>query len=210
MVQMALSRTYRTCSYDRTGLGSSPPSKVPLSVGQDADDLAQMLMQAKLPAPYLMVGHSLAGLILWTYAVRHPDQVHGLVLVAPASEGEDGRFAGVALGYAEVYAKAVQAARDCLAAMPEPATRSACSSLPPAAYPPAQRLVAWRMADATRGRTSARETIDRAQGEWDNLLVERHPLPIPLIILSRGRAVGFGRPPTPEFQGALLNAWRQM
>lgn len=40
-----------------------------------------MLAAAPVPGPYLLVGHSLGGLIVRLYGQTHPDQIDGIVLV---------------------------------------------------------------------------------------------------------------------------------
>ena len=57
--------------------------------GGQAADLGALLAAAKIPAPYVLVGHSLGGLVVHLYAQRDPDAVAGMVFVdklAPALE----------------------------------------------------------------------------------------------------------------------------
>jgi pimeloyl-ACP methyl ester carboxylesterase len=42
-----------------------------------------------VPAPYLLVGHSLGGAYVQRYAQRFPDEVAGLLLLDPAHEDWD-------------------------------------------------------------------------------------------------------------------------
>jgi pimeloyl-ACP methyl ester carboxylesterase len=72
--------------YDRAGLGWSDPGPWPRSAGRIADELHQLLQAAGVPAPYLLVGQSLGGLVVRLYAARHPEAVAGLVLVDPTPE----------------------------------------------------------------------------------------------------------------------------
>jgi pimeloyl-ACP methyl ester carboxylesterase len=53
------------------------------------DELRELLRVADLPAPYLLVGHSLGGLYARHYAQRFPDEVAGLLLLDPAHEDYD-------------------------------------------------------------------------------------------------------------------------
>jgi len=50
------------------------------------DELRELLRTADVPAPYLLVGHSLGGLYARHYAQRFPDEVSGLLLLDPAHE----------------------------------------------------------------------------------------------------------------------------
>jgi pimeloyl-ACP methyl ester carboxylesterase len=83
-VQQQLSATQRVCSYDRAGNGWSEP----VSGSRDgltlAAELHTLLQQADVPAPYILVGHSLGGILSAIYASQYPDQVVGLVLVDSA------------------------------------------------------------------------------------------------------------------------------
>jgi pimeloyl-ACP methyl ester carboxylesterase len=94
---------YRNCAYDRAGMGFSDPSPEPRDGVAIASDLEKLLAAAKVPGPYVMIGHSMAGLRLREYAGRNPDKVVGVVLVDaatpealsdPQMRGFVGSFAG--------------------------------------------------------------------------------------------------------------------
>jgi pimeloyl-ACP methyl ester carboxylesterase len=72
--------------YDRAGTGWSDPVELPRTSGQVADELRELLRTADVPAPYLLVGHSLGGLYARHYAQRFPDEVAALLLLDPAHE----------------------------------------------------------------------------------------------------------------------------
>jgi pimeloyl-ACP methyl ester carboxylesterase len=85
-VQRALVPDIAVVLYDRAGLGWSDAGPWPRSAGRIADELHQLLQAAGIPAPYLLVGHSLGGLVVRLYAARHPDAVAGMVLVDSTPE----------------------------------------------------------------------------------------------------------------------------
>jgi pimeloyl-ACP methyl ester carboxylesterase len=74
--------------YDRAGSGWSDPVKLPRTSTQVTDELRELLRVAGVPAPYLLVGHSLGGLYARHYAVRFPDEA-ALLLLDPAHEDYD-------------------------------------------------------------------------------------------------------------------------
>jgi len=49
---------------------------------------------ADIPGPYVIVGHSLGGVFVRSYAHRYPDDVAGMVLVDPGSEWQAARTGG--------------------------------------------------------------------------------------------------------------------
>jgi len=69
------------CVYDRPGDGESPAPDRPQTAGADVADLHQLLEEANIPRPVVMIGHSYGGLIAWMAAVEHPDEVAGVVLI---------------------------------------------------------------------------------------------------------------------------------
>jgi pimeloyl-ACP methyl ester carboxylesterase len=75
----------RSCAYDRAGMGYSDPSPLPRDGVAIAEDLEKLLAAAHVPPPYVMVGHSMAGLRLREYAGRNPDKVAAVVLVDAAT-----------------------------------------------------------------------------------------------------------------------------
>lgn len=72
--------------YDRAGTGWSDRVVLPRTSAQVTDELRNLLQTAGVPAPYILVGHSLGGLYARHYAQRFPDEVAGLLLLDPAHE----------------------------------------------------------------------------------------------------------------------------
>ena len=81
----------RVCAYDRPGtvggLSRSDPVPMPRTAGDIATDLHRLLAAARVPGPYVLVGHSLGGPVVRLYASTYPDEVAGLVLVDALPEG---------------------------------------------------------------------------------------------------------------------------
>jgi pimeloyl-ACP methyl ester carboxylesterase len=71
----------RNCAYDRAGMGYSDPSPKPRDGLAIAEDLETLLANARVPPPYVLIGHSMGGLRLREFAGRNPDKVVGVVLV---------------------------------------------------------------------------------------------------------------------------------
>src|SRR2546428_5202281 len=67
-VQREVSRFTHTCWYDRAGYGWSDPARAPHTSADAASDLHAVLNAAHIPAPYVLVGHSLGGLNVRVYA----------------------------------------------------------------------------------------------------------------------------------------------
>ena len=105
LVQREVSRTNRTCSYDRAGMGwSDPPS--PTTRASSAVDLHTLLAKAGEHGPYVLVGASRGGLLVRSYLDAYPDDVAGFVFVDPSTE--DRLFTmidGQAIAIAEVTAE---------------------------------------------------------------------------------------------------------
>jgi pimeloyl-ACP methyl ester carboxylesterase len=72
--------------YDRAGTGWSDEVELPRTATAVTDELRSLLRAAGVPAPYLLVGHSLGGAYVRRFAQRFPDEVAGLLLLEPAHE----------------------------------------------------------------------------------------------------------------------------
>ena len=75
----------RNCAYDRAGMGYSDPSPDPRDGVAIAQDLEKLLAAARIPGPYVLVGHSMAGLRLREFNGRNPGKVVGVVMVDAAT-----------------------------------------------------------------------------------------------------------------------------
>lgn len=86
LVQQNVSQFTRVCAYDRPGYGWSEPAPGPLTAENVTGRLHALLFAAGIPRPFVIVGHSLGGVYVRSYAHRYPADVAGVVLVDPGSE----------------------------------------------------------------------------------------------------------------------------
>jgi pimeloyl-ACP methyl ester carboxylesterase len=74
-------RGIRSCAYDRAGLGWSDPGPKPRDSDAIVGDLEKLMAAAGERGPFIIMGHSMAGLHTRLFAARNPDKVAGLVLI---------------------------------------------------------------------------------------------------------------------------------
>jgi pimeloyl-ACP methyl ester carboxylesterase len=86
LVQPAMARTNRICAYDRAGHGWSDPRGVVDTPARIVSDLRALLAATGERPPFIMVGASAGALYVRLYALDHPGDVAGMVLIDPASE----------------------------------------------------------------------------------------------------------------------------
>jgi pimeloyl-ACP methyl ester carboxylesterase len=91
---MIAART-RVCSYDRAGYGFSDPGPMPRHGAAIARDLDSALRAARLPGPYVVVGHSAGALYAQLFAGRRRHEVVGLLLVDPSVAYQERRMAEI-------------------------------------------------------------------------------------------------------------------
>jgi pimeloyl-ACP methyl ester carboxylesterase len=76
----------RVCTYDRAGMGWSEPGAQPRTSQQIVEELHDLLGNAGVQGPYVLVGHSFGGTNVQLYASQYPNEVAGMVLVDSATE----------------------------------------------------------------------------------------------------------------------------
>ena len=80
-VQHELSKHYSVVSYDRPGYGWSEAIDAEIDAKHNARLLNQLLQEAGVTAPIMLIGHSLGGLLARVYTGLYPDQVVGVVML---------------------------------------------------------------------------------------------------------------------------------
>lgn len=185
-----LAKRYRVCAYDRAGLGASDPGPLPRDGAAIAADLDAALRAARVPPPYLLVGHSAGGLYVRLLAARRPGEIAGMVLVDPSVEWQfrprDPLMAAKADGYARCAAAAAARALP----SPDPALAGCWTTAKGAFGDMLRRLQA---------RPSYWTTVE---SEYRNLPVTAAQVSasapdlgdIPLIVLTAGARVPPGAP----------------
>jgi pimeloyl-ACP methyl ester carboxylesterase len=89
----------QVCSYDREGLGKSTVDKSVKPetecLDRQVEDLRSLLKATHVALPYILVGHSAAGIRVRRFTENHPKEVAGLVLVDSAHEEQTWRFQAI-------------------------------------------------------------------------------------------------------------------
>ena len=84
----------QACVYDRAEVGwSDPPPRWRRTPRIMAADLRALLSAAPIPAPYVLVGHSIGGIVARSFYAQYPDLVAGMLLVDSSHEQQAARFA---------------------------------------------------------------------------------------------------------------------
>lgn len=228
-VQADIAQTTRVCAYDRAGLGFSDAAQRPSDLRNIVDDLRRLIKAAPISAPFVYVGHSLAGAIGLLYVATYPEDIAGAVMVEPAFAGEVGALEAPLPpdkrnAIADSFRLSLAFDDACLAlarqgALASPATveARACADLSgnPDALDDvlrqveAQQQTLPRVWEARRSELAS-FTPERNEPDVDTReLDEVHPSfdDKPLIVLSRGVEEGAPDVP-PTYLPAVEAAWR--
>jgi len=84
-IQPEVAETTRVCAYDRAGTGWSDPTAEPHDAQHNAKALHTLLHNANVASPYVLVGWSVGGLYVRTYADQYRSDVAGVVLLDSSS-----------------------------------------------------------------------------------------------------------------------------
>jgi pimeloyl-ACP methyl ester carboxylesterase len=91
-VQDSVAQFTKTIAYDRAGVLWSQRGKGPKTGSQIAEELHALLQNAGHEGPYILVGHSLAGITLRPFLDKYRAEVAGLVLVDASHPEQLDRF----------------------------------------------------------------------------------------------------------------------
>ncbi|MFH0756138.1 MAG: alpha/beta fold hydrolase [Bacteroidota bacterium] len=82
----SVSKYARVFLYDRADIGKSDTSGIERTIPNMVLELKNILENQNIKPPYLLIGHSLGGLITRYFASNYPEEVMGLLLLDPAPE----------------------------------------------------------------------------------------------------------------------------
>lgn len=78
--------------YDRAGLGKSESSSRPGISREMIKELHELLNEARIKPPYILLGHSFGGINMRLFATEYPNEVRGMILVDSTPENNRERF----------------------------------------------------------------------------------------------------------------------
>jgi pimeloyl-ACP methyl ester carboxylesterase len=216
-IHPTLAETTRVCAFDRAGNEFSDPGPLPRSAGAVVADERAMLKAAGIKGPYVLVGHSMAGLHVRLYASKYPKEVAGAVLVDPSNPRQKQRFAVAAPVSSAADEKRFLAQRACSQRLLDgqlkagDADYATCFPEPVAGLPEAYRanLIA-RRTDPARIRNLFSEVDsmpEASSAEIEKSLRKLGDLPW-IVLTADGTARAFGGPP--EEGPAMAQVWSEM
>ena len=195
LVQETLSKQVRTCAYDRAGSGWSEAGPTPRTMKQEVFELHALLTAAKIPGPYVLVGHSLGGLLVRRYAEQYSNNVVGVVLVAATHESA--RLGVVGKGWMRIREQATGRV------VPEPRTTITAPQSQTQDYDPAQDYFAEEFQQMYLSRKANPEALGNrplivlaptrpdpappgtSEDLWRELRLEKGDQAMGLVLLSR-------------------------
>ncbi len=91
-VQPQIAQLTRVCSYDRAGVGYSDSSPKLRTSKVFAEELHALLQNARVPPPYVLVGHSMGGYDVRLFASQYGNEAVGMVLVDSSHPEQEKRL----------------------------------------------------------------------------------------------------------------------
>lgn len=82
----SVAKNARVLLYDRADIGKSDLSHNERTIPNMVAELRAILNDQNIKSPYVLVGHSMGGLIVRYFSSQYPDEVTGMLLLDPAPE----------------------------------------------------------------------------------------------------------------------------
>jgi pimeloyl-ACP methyl ester carboxylesterase len=178
---------WRSCAYDRAGMGFSPPGPAPRDGLAVVGDFEKLVAASGEKGPFILVGHSMAGLRLREYAGRNPGQVAGLVLVDAATPEASN---SAMTPFIKAFATASKwAARGASIGLFKPLAHTSMGDkigLPPAAK--AEKR--WAFANGGHNRTAAQEVVLWPEAAAQAAAVPAYDPAWPVAVVTAGPLKG--------------------
>ncbi len=189
LVQSAVERFTRVCSFDRAGYAWSEEAASKRTSKNLAEELHTLLHQAGIPGPYLLVGHSFGGCNALLFADIYPEETLGVILVDSVHEDMLQKFPTPARN--QLSRLIEHPSIQCLLARigykrwkgPSSEIEQMFASLPPKM---------GRMYLAQMNKTNYTKTVSREMESFSESLAQLHQSHIhlqdkPLIVISAGK-----------------------
>jgi pimeloyl-ACP methyl ester carboxylesterase len=213
-VQDQMAAKTRVCAFDHAGFGRSSPGPTPRDSKAIASDLAATLKAAKVPGPYVLVGHSAGSYSMRLFALTHLKDVAGMVLIDPAADNQIPRMSEISPAVLAEATARYNAMKPCAQIPRAPALLPTCEGVLPPTFPAdiGAFVMAARRPEffaAVISETEATATLDS-----DELVAARKaagttPLGLkPLVILTAGAQPRPGM--TPEQAVSMQKLWSSM
>ncbi len=215
-VQSEISAQSATLAYDRAGMGWSEPGPRPRNLPVLVDELRAVLHAAGASTAYVLVGHSLGGLIVRAYAHAYPDEVAGLVLLDATHEDLPEVYPAAFTAKADAMADAMRRQRPVIAAVNASGIPALFASLVPdsvASKLPDDVADARRAAQFmdTSTAVSAADEMIALRDSLDHVRHSRQPLgDIPVVVLTHGKAAGAEDGVPEGLEEDVEAAWQSM
>src|SRR5262245_7640258 len=205
LAQTEVARFARVCSYDRAGRAWSDLGPRPRTMRQVVYELRTALLKAGEKGPYILVGQSIGGLLIRTFASQYPKEVVGMVLVDSTHEDTQLSMNGKIQRMREIsqgrtippVQTTIRAAEKELSAEERQQVENTLKQIgSPNIGPPFDRLPAEIQAIRWWGLTQPNHYVADSDPYWSEEFAEiyasrkKHEYPlgdIPLIVLTRGK-----------------------
>jgi pimeloyl-ACP methyl ester carboxylesterase len=193
--QPDLAKITRVCSYDRAGLGWSEPQPGPGDADHTVANLHELLAQAGVTGPIVLLSHSWGGIYVRDYMTHYPANVQGIILMDSSTPDQTKRIAAVVGPQNDSHLALLIRIGRLIYSAGIPRLMGACK--PTAGWEP--------RAGKVLGEDSCRMHFDALLNEYKNFDASSaetlHSGPfgdLPLLIISHDPAAGIGSNEPPE------------
>ena len=174
-VQRELFNETTVCAYDRAGYGWSEEGPSPRITDQIVDELYELLEQADIEPPFILVGHSFGGYNVQYFSKLYPKLVAGIILIESSHPDQFERLPDIPARVAR------SSPRNRLMTMLDPSVLRV--------YPKEHQILARRFLASDKSiRTQQREFLNFTQSGFQVSQINRQ-LDIPLTVITRAERV---------------------
>ena len=192
-IQASLSESMQVCTYDRAGYGWSDPGPEPRNTQTIATELHTLLLNAEIPGPYILVGHSFGGYNIRYYASMYPQTVLGMVLIDASHPEQFERLPQVEVKPSEVKRK-------------NSWTVSISRPVLPDNYPTQAKQLAFLLMSSYKSAQTQAAEWEQFRASAQQVTHEDHLPDVALTVVTRGKRVW----PQNDFGDRSELVWAEM